>query len=156
MTVKHIKFRRPEEAVARFWSKVIKTDSCWNWTGSLNNKGYGQFQAGYGSVLAHRVSWYFAHGEHPTLCVLHHCDNPRCVRPDHLFLGTKADNNRDMCAKGRHVGWSWKRGKSKLSKQNIEAIKGLEGKRSHREIGGLFGISATHVGRILRGEFSVS
>lgn len=154
MTVKHIKFRRPLDAVTRFWSKVDKSGDCWNWTGSLTNKGYGQFQAGYGVVLAHRVSWLFAHGEDAALCVLHHCDNRRCVRPDHLFLGTKADNNRDMCAKGRHVGWSWRRGKSKLSREQIGAIKAMSESKTRRATAEAFGISESHVGRIVRGEFS--
>lgn len=155
MTVKQIQFRRPDEAQARFWSKVDKTDSCWNWTGSLTNKGYGQFQAGYGGVLAHRVSWLFSYGEEAgELCVLHHCDNRRCVRPDHLFLGTKAVNNADMCAKGRHVGWSWKRGKSKLSREQISAIRVMAATKTQRAIAEVFGISQSHVGRIVRGEFS--
>ena len=83
----------------RFWSKVEKTDTCWNWTGAKFNHGYGQFME---RKLAHRVAWELANGPIPDgLCVLHRCDQPLCVRTDHLFLGTRADNNRDRSRKGR-------------------------------------------------------
>lgn len=89
----------------RFWRKVHKTDGCWEWTGSRDRKGYGKIAKGGAPtipLLAHRVSWAIHHGDPGDLCVLHRCDNPPCVRPDHLFLGTIADNNRDMTQKGRH------------------------------------------------------
>src|SRR6267378_450691 len=97
---------RPE--AERFWEKVKETASCWLWTGA-NKPGrwpYGML-AGPGKTakLAHRVSWELHHGAIPTgLNVLHKCDNPSCVRPDHLFLGTLADNTADMIAKGRGKG----------------------------------------------------
>ena len=73
------------------------------WLRSLNNKGYGKFATSRGGwVLAHRVAWAIAYGEIPDgLCVLHKCDNRRCVNAKHLFLGTKGDNARDRDAKGR-------------------------------------------------------
>jgi hypothetical protein len=90
----------------RFWSKVDKGGDCWVWTASLDRKGYGQIAiTANGSKRprgAHRVAWELTHGPIPSgLCVCHRCDNPRCVRPDHLFLGTVGDNNRDMWRKGR-------------------------------------------------------
>lgn len=90
----------------RFWSKVNKDGPtqphmdtpCWVWTSSANY-GYGIFSAAR-IQGAHRVSWWLAHGENPgSLYVCHKCDNPPCVRPDHLFLGTAADNNRDRMQK---------------------------------------------------------
>lgn len=78
---------------------------CWLWGKSVNKKGYGQISRSRkeGPALAHCVSWQLAKGEIPQgLCVLHRCDVPCCVNPDHLWLGTKADNNRDMAGKGRH------------------------------------------------------
>lgn len=90
---------KPQPIAPRFWSKVHITDGCWLWTGALRN-GYGRF----GSrpfKYAHRVSWELANGPTGDLKVLHRCDNPRCVRPDHLFLGTQLDNMRDRSAKGR-------------------------------------------------------
>jgi hypothetical protein len=88
----------------RFWNYVQKTDTCWLWTGRALHQGYGQIAIGgpgRNIALAHRVSWFLAHGRWPTPCALHKCDNRRCVRPDHLFEGTVQDNNRDRDAKGR-------------------------------------------------------
>jgi hypothetical protein len=86
----------------RFWAKVEKTDSCWPWRAGVN-KEYGEFNFGNNWMRqAHRVAWELTHGPIPDgLCVLHKCDVPLCVNPDHLFLGTKLDNVRDMIAKGR-------------------------------------------------------
>ncbi len=90
----------------RFWPKVRKTESCWEWIGARVPFGYGLVGRGgrRGNRLAHRVSWELTNGTIPEgLCVLHHCDNPGCVRPSHLWLGTRTDNNRDMYQKGRDV-----------------------------------------------------
>lgn len=89
-----------------FWSRVVKSDRCWLWTGTrLSPKAkvvYGQCRWSGKIVYAHRVAYELGHGSSPgSLCVLHSCDNGLCVRPDHLFLGTKGDNNRDRARKGR-------------------------------------------------------
>ncbi len=93
-----------QEAQMRFWAKVKISDDCWIWTASKNNDGYGQFGLGNGNMRpAHRISWVLKNGSIPNgMCVLHKCDNPPCVNPDHLFLGTIADNNHDRDSKGRH------------------------------------------------------
>lgn len=90
----------------RFWPRVDKSGECWNWTGGISRKnGYGQFSLGRksdGATSAHRFSWKLHFGEiSDGLWVLHRCDNPKCVRSDHLFLGTSAENTADRCAKGR-------------------------------------------------------
>lgn len=86
----------------RFWSKVQMGPSCWVWEGARNRGGYGTFRRGSVVIKAHRAAWEFCYGPIPEgLCVLHKCDNPPCVRPDHLFLGTVADNAQDRVAKGR-------------------------------------------------------
>lgn len=94
-----------EPAYLRFYRYVLIADGCWLWTGAKNRMGYGVFQIGRrgeGTVLASRYAWEFFCGDIPDgLCVLHRCDTPACVNHRHLFLGTRADNNRDMVAKGR-------------------------------------------------------
>lgn len=103
----------PASFAVRFWSKVHKTRDCWLWLASTSSDGYGKIgrPGGKALVAAHRASWELAYGPIPEgLCVLHHCDNPVCVRPGHLFLGSRADNNRDMKRKGRTRGFrvlSW-------------------------------------------------
>src|SRR3990167_4478033 len=84
-------------------SRILKTDHCWIWTGSKDIHRYGRIGQGANRyVKAHRVSYMIAYGPIPKgLCVLHRCDNPSCVRPDHLFLGTYADNNKDRDLKQR-------------------------------------------------------
>ncbi len=85
-----------------FWSKVNKTNRCWNWTASTNEAGYGRINIRGVVWLSHRVSFLLANGSIiKELCVMHSCDNPKCVNPNHLSQGTIADNNIDMVNKGR-------------------------------------------------------
>lgn len=85
----------------RFWEKVRITPGCWLWLAS-NVRGYGVFGLNRKTPLAHRVSWEMHNGPIPVgRLVLHRCDTPSCVNPDHLWLGTHADNMRDMAAKRR-------------------------------------------------------
>lgn len=97
----------------RFWEKVRKSSGCWEWTAYRNALGYGAIAYGKPRrpVLAHRVAWELTHGAAPSpdVEVCHRCDNPSCVRPDHLFLGSHRDNMLDMIAKGRRVAAMEKR-----------------------------------------------
>lgn len=97
-------YKRSKTEQDRFWEKVNKTANCWIWTGSCGtNWGYGEFWANNKKMLAHRYSWILHNGKIPkTFKVLHKCDNPPCVRPDHLWVGDDSDNMRDMVSKGRH------------------------------------------------------
>ena len=111
----------------RFWAKVDQTGDCWLWTGLRHSNGYGVGWANGGRMYAHRVSWLVANGPIPAgLHVLHHCDNPPCVRPDHLFLGTATDNMRDMARKGR-AGGLMPRGhanpNSKLTADDVRSVR---------------------------------
>ena len=86
----------------RFWNKVRVTPGCWLWIGAVSSRGYGGFKVGRRDERAHRVSYQMHFGPIPDgLFVLHRCDTPLCVNPDHLFVGTHADNMRDMTQKGR-------------------------------------------------------
>lgn len=88
----------------RFWAKVDRTGECWVWTGYRDPNGYGRISRGNGipPILASRLSWLLHHGTLPDdLYVCHHCDNPSCVRPDHLFLGDQKANMQDAARKNR-------------------------------------------------------
>lgn len=87
----------------KFWARLHKTDTCWVWTGATSGKGgYGKLTYLKRVQFAHRLAYIFTHGSIPAgMDVLHHCDNPPCCNPDHLFLGTARENVRDAIAKGR-------------------------------------------------------
>ena len=100
--------RSCDNTLATFWSRVTTSPSCWLWTGTVNRSGYGVFSIEDRRHLAHRFAWTLTHGEIPEgLLICHHCDVPGCCRPDHLFLGTYADNNRDSAAKGRSAAYRY-------------------------------------------------
>lgn len=106
--------KRRNSVTERFLSKVRRDGPitaldmpCWLWLHALDKKGYGKFSLRGRPTQAHRAAWELFRGTIPRgLCVLHRCDVPRCCNPSHLFLGTIADNNRDMAAKNRASGGS--------------------------------------------------
>lgn len=112
----------------RFWAKVIKTEDCWIWIGARTKRGYGVFGPHHGQALrAHRVAWELTYGPIPEgLRTLHKCDTPFCVRPDHLFLGTDADNNHDMFIKGRaNKAKGETHCRAKLTESDVREIRNL-------------------------------
>lgn len=110
--------------IKAFWSKVnkVEDDKCWLWMGTLRSKQspYGKFWSHNKQFLAHRVSWEIHNGPiQEGLFVCHHCDNPRCVNPGHLFVGTAKDNTRDMLAKDRNPANKF------LSEEDVLVIRAL-------------------------------
>lgn len=137
----------------RFWEKVAKGEGCWEWQGRRTKPGYGRFwpQGLKGpAVQAHRIAWELVNGPIPAgLYVCHSCDNPPCVRPDHLWLGTNRENQLDAVAKGRGNAGE-RNNKARISTADAEAIRA-----STEATGALairYGISPGHVWRIRRGE----
>lgn len=142
----------------KFWSMVTKTDGCWIWNGSKQKSGHGCVQIASTKIAstAHRVAWVLTNGPVPKgMDVCHNCpggDNPACVRPDHMFIGTRSDNVQDSIKKGtfrtgeRHQN-------AKLTDNQIEEIRKLydKGKFGIRKLGYRFGISHGYVSLIIRG-----
>ena len=128
----------------RFFANVRKTESCWLWIGGLHNKGYGVLWHPQRKrcILAHRISYELHFGPiDDTACVLHHCDNPPCVNPVHLFLGTRLDNMIDKMLKGRS-------NVCKLSVDQVTAIR--QSKLTCRELATRFGVSFQNISQIRR------
>lgn len=132
----------------KFWSKVNKNTEtgCWEWIGSLNMHGYGQFQANRIPIGSHRFSWELKHGSIPNgLWVLHRCDNRKCVNPDHLFLGSNKENQIDSIKKGR-------RPEVRLTIDKAREIRKLYklGKLNKQQLADSFGISYSHTAQIIK------
>ena len=142
----------------RFWEKVLKTEGCWLWQGATNLQGYGKLSRGRvseGTLAAHRLSYEIAFGAIPPgQYVLHKCDTPLCVRPDHLFLGSQTDNLLDMTLKGHrsfrpHSGES--NGRAKLVETQVSQIRGRFAKdESRAKLAKEYGVDWSTIDRIVK------
>lgn len=145
-----------KDHVAAFWKNVDKTGTCWLWTGDLNNHGYGVFyrmMPGSRKIFAHRNSWILHFSEIPSSAkVLHKCDTPACVNPDHLFLGSQRDNIQDMLNKGRNNTANNLKGEdckhAKLTEKQVMEIRRSED--SLRIVADQYGISKATASNIRR------
>jgi len=145
----------------RFWSNVsIAAGGCAEWKGAKTGTGYGHFWHSGRLVLAHRVAFELAFGEIPCLegadhrgaCILHRCDNPACVNPEHLFVGTHLDNMRDMDRKGRRMSLAGALNpRAKLAPEDVSEIRKLRGQVSQRALAAKYGVSHAQIGHIQRG-----
>ena len=144
------RFSYYEKAQMRFWAKVKKSEpeQCWEWLSVLTHDGYGRMWFGGRFEGAHRLSWIFTHGTIQSgMQVCHKCDNPSCVNPSHLFLGTGEDNMMDCVHKGRRTKSS-----AKLTSEQIEEIRN---KYQNKEkgswlLGREYGVSKTQILRIVK------
>lgn len=144
--------------LARFM-RYVEPDTnggCWLWSaGRTKKSGYGQTSQSHRHMVAHRVSWRLHRGAIPEgLKVLHRCDVPACVNPDHLFLGTQADNVADMMAKGRNnlrkYGYRPRRN-GKLTPTDVLNIRRMAGQKFQKEIAADFGVNKGTISKILTG-----
>jgi len=156
----------PKPVIERFWPKVDRFSSsvtgCWVWIASKNNKGYGVLGIGGIPTLAHRLAWELTYGPIQTgLCVCHRCDNPPCVNPSHLFLGTRADNMADSSRKGRsgarthpeRIPRGSRSGLAKLVESDIVEIRrALESGETCKAIAARYGVAKTTIDWIKRGQ----
>lgn len=134
----------------------VVDSGCWEWQGYRDRKGYGRPRIGKGVDSAHRISYQLFVAEIPPgLCVCHKCDNPPCVNPEHLFLGTKADNNADMVAKGRHRSGGCHRGTSngraKLTEADVVQIRAAAASgETKRAIARRYSMDESSIGLLVR------
>lgn len=153
--------RKSTPLSVRFWSKVDKSDehACWEWQGARIGRGYGWVSTHVGNRAASRVSAYLS-GLLDDLAspmhVLHHCDNPPCCNPTHLFLGTNQDNVNDRVAKNRSGGkplYGQANGASKLTDVQVKQVRGMYkfAKYSQSQLAKMFNVRQPHISRIVNG-----
>jgi hypothetical protein len=148
------------ENAERFWSKVDKSGECWEWTAGLITGGYGQFVLNGKTVLAHRYSYVLNHPltidlleGHREICVCHRCDNPKCVNPAHLFLGSNADNMKDKMAKGRgKQPKGEKQALSKLTETQVREIRNkyANGGITQQQLALEYGVNKSNINKLIR------
>ncbi len=143
-----------DEAKSEFWNLIERDGDCWRWTGARDDKGYGRIYLEGKFWLAHRFSHTIHFGEIPIgMFVCHHCDNPPCVNPEHLFLGTPRDNMIDCGAKGR-IRCGDRNGERhpmvKLTEADVIGIRNSVG-FTQRQLSGIYGVARQTISDIRTG-----
>jgi len=141
----------------RFWSKInqVENDECWEWRGATSSDGYGQFFLRGETLYAHRVMYQeYRSGNPDGQMVLHHCDNPTCVNPNHLYLGDQSDNMQDAVKRDRLVIPGPREGGTKLTEEDVSYIKWYlrNTGRVQKNIGEQFGVTQETISSISRGD----
>jgi hypothetical protein len=139
----------PTTIEERFWSRVDKRtiDECWNWKENTDKDGYGRIYLYGKTYKAHRLAYAYIKGNPGNLCVLHSCDNPSCCNPNHLWLGTDKDNNKDRHEKERDARGEI-HGRSKLTEENVKEIRNL--KETCEALARKFGVHFAQIARARR------
>jgi HNH endonuclease len=147
-----VKIKPTEKLSQKFWKHVNKTEGCWLWKGGHKIRGYGYLLIRTPRWIgAHRYSYLLHHGEIPKgLVVMHKCDNPTCVHPEHLTVGTQDENIKDMIKKGRQNYY----GRRKLTLDQMEAIRKeyVPGKVTHQMLADKYGVCRANISYIIHGK----
>lgn len=141
-----------EQHLSRFNRYILKTDSCWNWTGTLAKVGYPVLNVNGTLVYGHRIAYFLKDRNFDqSMCVLHSCDNRKCVNPSHLFLGTRQDNMQDKVSKNRQSFGEMNT--HTLTEQDIIEIKQkyATGKYTQRRLGVAYRVNQSEISRVLAG-----
>lgn len=150
VAMKAMRMRQSGSLQDRFFSRFVKLENgCWQWRSHTDKDGYGVLPGAHQNTRAHRLSYEIHIGQIPEgLIVCHHCDNPGCVNPDHLFVGTSKDNAQDALQKRRnYVGE--KNGRSKLTAENVKEI--LNSSLNGQQLADKFGVTRSTINNVRKG-----
>lgn len=151
IAMKAMRLRQSGSLRERFFSRFVKLENgCWQWRAHTDKNGYGVLPGDRQNTRAHRLSYEIHNGQIPDgLIVCHHCDNPGCVNPDHLFVGTTKDNAQDALKKRRHYVGE-KNGRSKLTEENVKEI--LHSNLNGQQLADKFDVTRHTVNNVRRGK----
>ena len=138
------------KVIVTYWANVDKTEGCWFWLGKPNRDGYGTITINRVNYIASRFSyWFHYHKEPGALQVCHECENPICVKPEHLFLGTESENMLHAFQTGRKDNRGENHSQAKLTEKEVLRIRELEGTMSKAALGRLFNVNYITISLIL-------